>query len=240
MSRGAGEPPCWDAGWGRLLGMSEALFRVDAILFDIDGTLVDSTEAVNRSWLAFAESRGLDGDAILAVCHGRRSEDTLAEFLSPDEVPTSLQELDALEMSDLYDVTPLPASRSLLEALPPDRWAAVTSGARPLMEKRLSVSGLPVPAVLVTAEDVSDGKPDPQGYLKAASDLGFDITRCLVIEDAPAGIGAGLNAGASVLGVATSHPADELGDAHAVTLDLSYCDVVVEEDGLLVVVRGDS
>lgn len=218
--------------------MGEVRFRVDALLFDIDGTLVDSTGAVERSWRAFAKLWGMDAEALLAVCHGRRSEDTLADFLPPEQVPVAAEMLVGLELDNLYDVIPLPAARTLLESLPPGRWAAVTSGPRKLMTARLAEAGLPVPEVLVTAEDVEAGKPDPQGYLLAAKRLGFEAARCLVIEDAPAGVGAGLNAGASVLAVATSHPAEELGDAHAVAVDLSYCDVTVDGDAISVVVRG--
>lgn len=208
-----------------------------ALLLDIDGTLVDSTGAVERSWRTFASNRGLDAEAILAVCHGRRSEDTISDFLPERDWAEAVAELASLELNDMDDVVALPAVRDLLHRLPPDRWAAVTSGSRRLMTARLGAGGLPVPGVLITAENVTAGKPDPQGYLLAAEGLGFAAARCLVIEDAPAGIGAGLNAGASVLGVATSHPADELGDAHAVALDLSFCDVEIGEAGIIVRVR---
>jgi sugar-phosphatase len=125
----------------------------------------------------------------------------------------------------------------LLRQLPDDRWAAVTSGSRALMQARLEAAGLPSPEVLVSAEDVSAGKPDPAGYLQAAAALGRDITRCLVIEDAPPGIAAGRAAGASVLAVATSHRGSELAAADAVIPTLAVCLVQCSADALSVTLR---
>ncbi|MHA6629083.1 HAD-IA family hydrolase [Pseudonocardia sichuanensis] len=209
-------------------------FHVDAVLFDIDGTLVDSTAAVVRSWTAWAARYGLDAEEILRVCHGRRSEDTIAAFLPVGEQAAGVAALAELELADLDDVVALPATRTLLRDLPGDRWAAVTSGSRVLMRARLAAADLPVPGVLVSAGDVSAGKPDPEGYLKAAAALGYEITRCLVVEDAPAGIGAGRAAGAHTLAVATSHPAVELAAADAVVPDLTACTVERTADGLVV------
>ncbi|OZM82504.1 HAD-IA family hydrolase [Pseudonocardia sp. MH-G8] len=209
-------------------------FRVDAVLFDIDGTLVDSTGAVVRSWTAWAGRYGLDPEEILRVCHGRRSEDTIARFLPVEEQAAGVAALAELELADLDEVIALPATRTLLRDLPADRWAAVTSGSRVLMQARLAAAGLPVPEVLVSAGDVSAGKPDPEGYLKAAAALGYDITRCLVVEDAPAGIGAGRAAGAHTVAVATSHPASELTSADVVVPDLNACTVERVADGLVV------
>lgn len=209
-------------------------FDVEAILFDIDGTLVDSTAAVERTWRTFADSRGLDVDEILRVCHGRRSEDTIAEFLAVEEQAAAVTELEQMELADLDDVIALPGTGPLLSSLPPERWAAVTSGSQALMRARLAAAGLPVPDVLVAAGDVARGKPDPEGYLKAAAALGRDITRCLVVEDAPAGIEAGRAAGAQVLAVATSHEASELARAGKVVQDLTRCRVQPSGDGLVV------
>lgn len=192
--------------------------RIDvaALLFDIDGTLVASINTVERVWRAWASSRGLDSELILASCHGRRSEDTLAEFLTASEIPQALAELDVLELEHAGGEVALPGTRALLEQLarePKQRWAAVTSGGRAVMEPRLRAAGLPVPDVFIAAEDVTRGKPEPDGYRLAARDLGVDPADCLVIEDAPAGIGAGLASGGHVLGVATSHSAAELQSA---------------------------
>ena len=208
-------------------------FDVDAILFDIDGTLVDSTGAVERTWRTWSGARGLDADEILRICHGRRSEDTIAELLPPADRAAAVTELEQLELADLADVIALPAAYTLLTALPTQRWAAVTSGPRRLMHARLAAAGLPVPAVLVSAEDVRHGKPDPEGYLSAAAELGVDIRRCLVVEDAPAGIEAGRASGARVLAVATSHPTDALGRAEAVIGDPTACSVEVTEHAVV-------
>lgn len=210
-------------------------FEVEAILFDVDGTLVDSTAAVERTWRTWAAAYGLDAEAILAVCHGRRSADTVAEFLPAKEHARALAELERIDLADVGGITALPGTTELLPRLPAHRWAAVTSGSRELMGSRLEVAGLPQPRALVSAEDVAVGKPDPEGYLKAARLLGFAVERCLVVEDAPAGLRAGRASGALVLAVATSHPADELtGEADAVVADLTRCCVEVMQTGLVV------
>lgn len=210
---------------------------MDGLLFDIDGTLVDSTPVVERVWRTWAARHRLDAEAILRDSHGRRSVDTIAQFLPADEVAAALAEHEELELHDLDDVIALPATGPLLSRLPADRWAAVTSGSRTLMQARLRQAGLPVPDVLISADDVTVGKPDPQGYLMAAHALGFEPGRCLVIEDAPAGIAAGLAAGAHVLAVATSHPASALTAAETVVPDLRACTVDVG-DGIVVVTDG--
>ncbi|MEY8567182.1 HAD-IA family hydrolase [Corynebacterium sp.] len=185
-------------------------FTVAAILFDIDGTLVDSTPAVNRAWRAWAADHGIDADEVLAVCHGRRSADTIADFLPADRVAAEAAALEEMEAGDVDGVVALPGAAELLDSLPASSWAAVTSGSRALMRARLAAAGLPVPEILVAAEDVAEGKPDPQGYRKAAAQLGADPADCLVVEDAPAGLGAGRAAGGRVLAVATSHPREDL------------------------------
>ncbi len=208
-------------------------FQIDAVLFDIDGTLVDSTAVVERSWRAWGAQRGIDADAILHVCHGRRSEDTIAMFLPPHLVRAASDELTSLEMGFLDDVVALPGAKTMLDRLPPHRWAVVTSGPLELMRARLAVAGLPIPPVMITAEDVTAGKPDPQGYLKAASRLGFNPGRCLVVEDAPVGVTAGKTAGASVLAVSTTHATEELVLADAIARNLSECSVEDSGDGLV-------
>lgn len=205
---------------------------VAAILFDIDGTLVDSTPAVERTWRTWAARHDLDAEAILRVCHGRRSEDTIADFLPEHEREDAAAELAALEHADLDGVLALPATLNLLPAIPSDRWAAVTSGPRSLMHKRLAAAGLPTPSVLVGAHDVTAGKPDPEGYLAAAAALGVDPAACLVVEDAPAGIAAGRAAGAWVLAVATSHPTSMLQEADAVIDDLTHFSISTAPEGL--------
>ncbi|MEJ6549615.1 HAD-IA family hydrolase [Corynebacterium sp. USCH3] len=219
---------------------TDSRFTVAAILFDIDGTLVDSTPAVNRAWRAWAAEHDIDADEVLAVCHGRRSADTIADFLPADQVAAEAGRLEEKEAGDVDGVVALPGAAELLTSLPADMWAAVTSGSQALMRARLGAAGLPVPGNLIAAEDVTDGKPDPQGYRMAAEALGVDPADCLVIEDAPAGLGAGRAAGGRVLAVATSHPRDELealGRNQAADLVLdALTDLAVEvQDGRLAV-----
>ena len=205
---------------------------VAALLFDIDGTLVDSTAAVERTWRTWAAHRGLDAGEILSVCHGRRAEDTIADLLPEGERAAAVVELESLELHDLDDVIALPGVQSLLGELPANRWAAVTSGSRRLMRARLAAAGVTVPRVLVGADDVVIGKPDPEGYLAAAAALGVAVADCLVVEDAPAGIAAGLSSGARVLAVQTSHKPAELADAHYSVPDLRSVSVSVMPDGV--------
>lgn len=207
---------------------------VQAILFDIDGTLVDSTGAVTRTWRTWAARHGMDAGRILRICHGRRTEDTVALFLPEDRRAAAVAELEELEINDLRDVVALPGTTALLPRLPVTRWAAVTSGSEVLMRARLTAAGLPAPQVLIAADHVASGKPDPEGYLKAAAALGHDIAQCLVVEDAPAGVAAGRASGAPTLAVATSHDAADLADADAVVPDLTALAVEHTADGLTV------
>ena len=157
----------------------------------------------------------------------------MALFLPHDRHAAALTELEELELDDLADVVALPGTKALLSALALDRWAAVTSGSRAPMTARLGAAGLPRPELLVTAEDVTRGKPDPEGYLRAAAALGKNIRHCLVVEDAPAGVEAGRASGAHVLAVATSHDFRMLERADVVVPDLTACSVSGTADGLL-------
>lgn len=208
--------------------------HVEGILFDIDGTLVDSTKAVERSWRTWAKEYRVDADEVIRVCHGRRTEDVVPLFVPLQHQATAAARELALELADLDDVVALPGSRQLLDALPRERWAAVTSGERALMTARLAASGLPVPQTMVSAEDVSTGKPSPEGYLKAAAALGFNAGHCLVVEDSPAGVGAGRAAGAQVLAVTTSHDPAELAEANVVVTDLSCVSIEIAHWGIAV------
>jgi sugar-phosphatase len=189
-------------------------------LFDIDGTLVDSSAVVERAWRQVAREFGLDGDLIVANCHGRRSMDTVGEFFPPADQPAAQLRIDALELAD-RDVVACPGAADMLAGLAGQPWAAVTSGPRQLMTARLAAAGLPEPPVLVTAEDVQRGKPAPDGYLLAARELGVSPASCVVVEDAPAGVAAGQASGALVVAVTTTHPADALAAADLVVAGLS-------------------
>ena len=187
--------------------------RCAAILFDLDGVLMDSGAAVERAWTRWAAGHGLDAAGVLAEAHGRRTQDTIRAVAPWLDVEAETRGLEAGESDDTDGVVALPGAASLLESLPADRWAVATSGSRRLATTRLAHGGLPIPRVLVTAEDVERGKPDPQPYLAAAAALGVGASHCLVVEDAPAGIAAGKAAGAAVLAVTTTFAVSELGAA---------------------------
>lgn len=193
---------------------------MEAILFDVDGTLVDSTAGIELTWREWAARHSIDVDEVLAGCHGRRTTDTVALFVAPADVAAAAAEAEAIAQEHFASAVALPGAAALLYDLRPMRWAVVTSGTRDGVLARLSATGMPAPRVLVAAEDVTAGKPDPECYLKAASLAGADIRRCLVVEDAPAGIQAGRAAGAHTVAVTTTHRADELALADAVVTDL--------------------
>jgi len=176
------------------------------LLFDIDGTLIDSRLVVEEAWRGVAARFGADANAILAACHGRRDEDVVAEFFSQDVRAAVVDRIAAVEQERASEVVAMPGARQLLEELPRGMWAAVTSGSRRLMTARLRGGGLPIPEVLITADDVRFGKPHPEGYLAAAARLGVEIGRCVVVEDSPTGVAAGKAAGAFVVGFAIDPP----------------------------------
>ena len=189
------------------------MIDVAAILFDCDGVLVDSAASVERAWRGWATERGLDGDDVMAIAHGRRTEDTLRELGFTADLAAEVDRVEGAEIADTSDVTAFPGAAAALATLPPEAWAVVTSGTRGLATARLAAAGLPLPAVLVTADDVAAGKPDPEGYLEAARRLGVPPADCLVLEDAPAGVQAALAAGMRVVALPTTHTADELAAA---------------------------
>ena len=191
-------------------------FGCDAVLFDLDGVLVDSTPSVERVWREWADSHSLDVADILAVAHGRRTAETISLVAPHLDAAAEAKRLETREIEDTAAVLPLEGAAALLETLPSERWAVVTSGTRALAHARLRACGLPIPQTFVGAEDVQRGKPDPECYLRGARLLGVRPDRCVVVEDAPSGVAAGRAAGATVIAVTTTHHAPELSDANAV------------------------
>jgi sugar-phosphatase len=167
-----------------------------AVLFDMDGTLVDSTAVVEQVWTAFAAENSMDAQAIIATGHGVRAEDTMLRH-GPDgfDVAMGADRLFELELAAVDGIVPVPGARAFVESLPAASIALVTSARRALALRRLEIADVPTPGVVVTAADVERGKPAPDCYLLAAQLLGVDPADAIVFEDAEAGIAAGLAAG---------------------------------------------
>jgi sugar-phosphatase len=189
--------------------------RCRAVLFDMDGVLVDSTAAVARVWSAWARKHGLDGDAVVKIAHGRPSISTIRELLPDSDYEAEDCEVERLEIEDVKGIVALPGSAEILRAIPASKYAIVTSATRALAEVRLRAAGLTVPANLVTARDVPRGKPNPDPYLMGAKILGVSTADCVVIEDAPSGIRAGKAAGARVVALRATATDAELQKAGA-------------------------
>ncbi|SED02328.1 sugar-phosphatase [Streptomyces sp. 3213] len=213
--------------------------HAEALLFDNDGTLVSSLESVRRCWTRWAEEFGITAeDFARTELHGRTAVAIAADLLPADVVPAAVARIEALEVEDVPNggAVLLPGTRDFLDSLPADRWAVVTSATRRLAEARLAHAGI-LPKTLVVAEDVTRGKPDPEPYLLAARQLGVDPARCVVFEDAPAGLQAGRAAGMITVALATTHEAHEL-DADLVVSDLSALSALVSDGGVEISVRG--
>ena len=197
----------------QLLVMNE--ISCAALLFDLDGVLINSTPAVARVWRQWAMEHGFNPEEVVARAHGRPSLTTVREFLPNADHEVENREVERREIEDLDGVVPLPGALDLLSSLPEDRWTIVTSCTRPLAEVRIKAAGLPLPPKMITSNDIEHGKPHPEPYLKGASVLGVPAGECVVLEDVPAGVRAGKSAGASVIAFTTTVKATRLKDAGA-------------------------
>jgi sugar-phosphatase len=175
-----------------------------AILFDMDGVLINSTPAVARVWRRWAIEHGFNPEEVVARAHGRPSLTTVRDYLPNANHEAENREVERREIEDLEGVVPLPGALDLLASLPDDRWTIVTSCTRALAEVRIRAAGLPLPKKLITSNDITYGKPHPEPYLRGASILGFPPADCVVLEDAPAGVMAGKAAGATVIAFKTT------------------------------------
>jgi sugar-phosphatase len=192
------------------------------VLFDLDGTLVDSRAVVERHWSRFCAREGIEIERVLAIAHGIRSEDTIAAVAPHLDAVTKARELDQGEELDTDGLVAVAGARAALAALPRRSWGIVTSGHRSLASRRLRAVGLPVPGVMVCGDELQRGKPDPEGYLEAARRLGAPANRCVVVEDAPAGVLAGRAADMRVIAVTTTHPPATLSGADAIIPSLEH------------------
>ncbi len=205
--------------------------RCSALLFDLDGVLIDSTPAVSRVWYRWAVEHGLVPETVVRMAHGRPSRSTIRELLPNADIDHEDREVERREIVDLDGVVLLPGARELLNILPPERWTIATSCTRPLAEVRLRAAGLPIPKTMITSSDVKIGKPDPEPYLKASAKLGFAASDCIVVEDVPAGIRAGKAAGARVIALLTTVARRDLEDAGAGWIVQNCADIVASNDG---------
>jgi mannitol-1-/sugar-/sorbitol-6-phosphatase len=183
-----------------------------AILFDMDGTLVDSTSVVIQEWRAWADHHGLDVDEILQFSHGRLPQDVIRAVLPESRVDHEVERLRSLSSQvDQSAIVAVKGVAGFVAALPRSRWAVVTSATANLARYRLARAGIPIPDVLVSADDVHQGKPDPEGYMLAAQRLQVPPRDSIVFEDAPAGVLAARNAGMRVIALTTTHTCAQLG-----------------------------
>jgi len=200
----------------RLLLFWKMIFSTKAILFDMDGVLMDSTPSVERVWRAWASAHGLDADRVAGQAHGRRSIETIRAVAPELDAETENVVVEQMEIDDKEGVTALPGEAELLNTLPANLFAIVTSATRPLAVARLGYAGIPVPRNMITANDVIHGKPSPEPFLKGAALLGYAPAECLVFEDSPAGIASARAAGMKAIALQTTYPADQLQAAHAI------------------------
>jgi sugar-phosphatase len=177
-----------------------------AFLFDMDGTVLSSIAAAERVWGRWARRHGLDVEAFMPTMHGKRAVDTIGRLNLPGVDPEIEADwITRAEIEDVADIHAIEGAAAFLAALPAERWTIVTSSPLPLARRRLEAAGLAAPPLMVTAEDITRGKPAPDGFLLAAERLGVSASECLVFEDAPAGIAAAEAAGSAVVVVTATH-----------------------------------
>jgi mannitol-1-/sugar-/sorbitol-6-phosphatase len=205
---------------------------IRGILFDMDGVLISSIASVRRCWRRWAKIYGVPNAEEYEVPHGMRAIE-IVKVLRPDIDPQEgLRAIEDMELEDVADLRVLPGVKVLLESLPPERWAIVTSSTHRLLLTRLKAAGLPVPERIISGDMVERGKPDPEPYRRGAELLGFLPEECVVVEDAPSGVGAGKAAGCRVLGVLGTHSAEELHGADWVVGSLEGFAMRANADGL--------
>jgi sugar-phosphatase len=201
----------------------------DALLFDLDGVLIDSTSCITRHWTTWADLHGLNIGEVMEVAHGLRTVETMRLVAPHLDAEAESKQHTAREIADTDGIVAIEGALQLLDALPGDAWAVVTSGCAELATARLRRAGLPVPVVLVTADDVLHGKPAPDPYLLGAERLGVPVEQCVAIEDAPAGLQSARAAGMRAIGVASTHSREELHRATVIVDRLSALSISTQE-----------
>jgi sugar-phosphatase len=234
MTGGSVDEPARRAALLSVIKCSEMpTFSCSAILFDLDGVLADSTRAVDREWRAWAERKGVDGDAIMAIAHGVRTIEVIRRVAPHLDAEAEASAIENHEAHDQQGVVVMPGAAELVRSIPLGRWGVVTSGSKLLATNRLRYCGLPVPEVLVTSDDVINGKPHPEPYLRGAEWMSVSPAECLVIEDAPAGIESARAGGMSVLGITSTYAVSALQHADQVIGKLAQVRVTLNGSGKL-------
>lgn len=203
--------------------------RCRAVLFDLDGVLVDSSAVIKRHWFRWAERHELDPEETYQAGLGKRTVEQVRMFAPHLDVKAEAHKIDSAEAFDADGVEEIPGAADLLAQMPEGRWGIVTSGTRDTASTRLGAVGLSRPSVFITADDVEHGKPDPEAYLMGAERLGIPPEDCLVVEDSPSGVEAAKAAGMQVVGVASTHQQEDLARADVVLGDLAHLEVSIQD-----------
>ena len=216
-----------------------AEMECDAILFDLDGVLIDSTACVERHWTSWANRHGLDAHEVIKMAHGVRNIETMRRLAPESDFEKEAADFASLEVADTAGIVAVEGAAAILQSLEEGRWAVVTSCSAPLARARLRAAQLPLPPLLITGDDVRSGKPDPAPYLLAARQLELSPDTCLVVEDATSGVQAGMRAGMRVVAIAATYAAEALSAAGADVVLEKLTDLEIQKavDGSRLVVR---
>lgn len=216
--------------------MADVKLDAAGLLFDMDGVLVSSIGSVMRSWRRWAKHYGLPNPEKIEIPHGVRAIDIMKQLKPDIDTTEGLKLIEDIEVADVADLEVLAGVKVLLESLPAHHWAIVTSATRRLLLGRLKAAGLPVPDRIISGDQVKKGKPDPEPYRRGAELLHARPDDCLVVEDAPSGVRAGVAAGCRVLGVLGTHKAEELREAGASWIVQSLTKVrAADKDGRIAI-----
>jgi sugar-phosphatase len=216
------------------IASSPVLIHCQGVLFDMDGILISSLGSVERSWTKWAQMRGIDPAYAISIAHGRRAIETVAELRPDLDSAAELKVIEDLEVDDNDGLTVLPGVLDLLAALPKAAWTVVTSATERLARVRLAAAGVPVPDRIVTADQVRQGKPNPEPFLAGAALLGLPPAQCVVFEDSASGAKAGRAAGCTVVATTFSHSVESLAAAHYLVEDLRGVHVQIDAEGMAI------